>query len=92
MIQPRPWHGRHAVVTGASRGIGDTDLFREAAERVVRTTGRSDESAREELVRYNPQGRRVRPGEVADAVAGLCLRGCASVTGQCLVVAGGEVM
>ncbi|GBD28166.1 Putative ketoacyl reductase [bacterium HR31] len=80
------------TVNAVCPGFVDTDLFREAVERVVRTTGRSAESAQEELVRYNPQGRLVRPEEVADAVAWLCLPGSASVTGQCLVVAGGEVM
>lgn len=80
------------TVNAVCPGFVDTDLFREAVERVVRATGRSAESAREELVRYNPQGRLVRPEEVADAVAWLCLPGSASVTGQCLGVAGGEVM
>lgn len=80
------------TVNAVCPGFVDTDLFREAVERVVRATGKSPEQAREELVRYNPQGRLVRPEEVAEAVGWLCLPGSGSVTGQCVVVAGGEVM
>lgn len=80
------------TVNAVCPGFVDTDLFQQAVERVVRTTGKSPEEAREALVRHNPQGRLVRPEEVAEAVAWLCLPGSISVTGQRLVVAGGEVM
>jgi NAD(P)-dependent dehydrogenase (short-subunit alcohol dehydrogenase family) len=43
------------------------------------------------LIRYNPQGRLVRPDEVAEAVAFLCQDAAAAMTGQAIVVAGGEV-
>jgi NAD(P)-dependent dehydrogenase (short-subunit alcohol dehydrogenase family) len=34
----------------------------------------------------------IQPWEVAEAVAWLCLPGSASITGQSIAVAGGEVM
>jgi len=45
-----------------------------------------------ELVKDNPQGRLVKPQEVADAVLWLCGPGAAAITGQAVAVAGGEVM
>lgn len=80
------------TVNAVCPGFVDTDLFQQAVERVVRTTGKTPEEAREALVGYNPQGRLVRPEEVAEAVGWLCLPASASITGQCVVVAGGEVM
>ena len=59
---------------------------------IVAKTGRTAEQALAELVRHNPQARLVQPDEVAQAVAWLCLPGSASVTGQSIVVAGGELM
>ena len=40
----------------------------------------------------NPQGRLVTPQEVADTVLWLASPGSASINGQAIVVAGGEVM
>ena len=49
--------------------------------------------ARAELAKANPQGRLVAPEEVADRGALACLAGRpASINGQAIAVAGGEVM
>ncbi|MEG0142355.1 MAG: SDR family oxidoreductase, partial [Comamonas sp.] len=53
---------------------------------------RSADEALAEFVKSNPQGRLVQPQEVADAVLWLCGKGAASITGQSIAVAGGEVM
>jgi NAD(P)-dependent dehydrogenase (short-subunit alcohol dehydrogenase family) len=42
-------------------------------------------------VKHNPQGRLIDPSEVAAAVLWLCSEEARSVTGQAIVVAGGEV-
>jgi NAD(P)-dependent dehydrogenase (short-subunit alcohol dehydrogenase family) len=55
------------------------------------TTGRDRDAALASLVRHNPQGRLVHPDEVADAVAWLCGSAAGAVTGQSILVAGGEV-
>ena len=55
-------------------------------------TGRSADEARAQLTRFNPQGRLIDPAEVAEAVVWLCLPASRSVTGQAIMVAGGEVM
>lgn len=79
------------TVNAVCPGFTDTDLVQDAIARIRDKTGRSEAEARAELARFNPQGRLVTPQEVANAVLWLCLPDSRSVTGQALVVAGGEV-
>lgn len=72
-------------------GFTDTGMVAEAIEKIRAKTGRSEEQARAELARFNPQGRIIDPEEVASAVLWLCLPESHSVTGQAIAVAGGEV-
>ena len=70
----------------------DTDMTRAAVANIVAKTGRSAADAEMELVRKNPQGRLIRPEEVAATVLWLCAPGAEAITGQAIAVAGGEVM
>ena len=70
----------------------DTDMVRDAIANIARKTGRSAAAARAELVGKNPQGRLIRPEEVAATVLWLCAPGAEAITGQAIAVAGGEVM
>ena len=70
----------------------DTDMTRAAVANIVAKTGRSAVDAEMELVRKNPQGRLIRPEEVAATVLWLCAPGAEAITGQAIAVAGGEVM
>jgi 3-hydroxybutyrate dehydrogenase len=70
----------------------DTDMARAAIANIVEKTGRSAEQAEAELVGKNPQGRLIRPDEVAATVLWLCGPGTDAVTGQAIALAGGEVM
>lgn len=79
------------TVNAVCPGFTDTDLVHEAVALIRDKTGRSEDEALAELARFNPQGRLVTPEEVANAVLWLCLPDSRSVTGQALVVAGGEV-
>ena len=79
------------TVNAVCPGSTETDIVQEAVANIVRKTGRSEEQARAELAAGNPQGRLVRPVEVAHAVAMLCLP-AAAMNGQAIAVAGGEVM
>ena len=80
------------TVNAVCPGFTETDLLAEAIGNIVKKTGMSEDAARAELAKSNPQGRLVRPEEVADTVAWLCLPGSAALTGQSIAVAGGEVM
>ncbi|WP_287497018.1 SDR family NAD(P)-dependent oxidoreductase [Pandoraea sp. CB10b_02] len=79
------------TVNAVCPGYTETDIVRDAVANIVAKTGRSEDEARAELAKRNPQGRLVQPQEVADAVLWLCQPGAAAVTGQSLAVAGGEV-
>jgi NAD(P)-dependent dehydrogenase (short-subunit alcohol dehydrogenase family) len=83
---------RNVTVNAVCPGFTDTDLVRTAVANISTKTGRGAQEALAELISHNPQGRLVTPDEVADTVRWLCLRSSASITGQSIVVAGGEVM
>jgi 3-hydroxybutyrate dehydrogenase len=70
----------------------DTEMAQRAIANIVAKTGRSVAEAEAELVRKNPQGRLIRPEEVAATVLWLCAPGAQSITGQAIAIAGGEVM
>lgn len=80
------------TVNAVCPGFTDTDLVRDSIDNIVQKTGRSPEQARAELEKSNPQGRLIEPAEVAEVVGWLCLPTAASITGQSIVIAGGEVM
>ena len=67
-------------------------IVRTAVANITAKTGRGETEALAELVSHNPQRRLVSPEEVADTVRWLCLRSSASITGQSIAIAGGEVM
>ncbi len=79
------------TVNAVCPGYTDTGIVRDAIANISAKTGRSEAEARETLVSFNPQQRLVRPEEVANAVAWLCLPGSESITGQSIAIAGGEV-
>jgi NAD(P)-dependent dehydrogenase (short-subunit alcohol dehydrogenase family) len=71
-------------------GFTDTDIVAESISRVVAKTGRSEAEALAEFTRHNPQGRLVRPEEVARAVLMLCDPAASAINGQAIAVDGGE--
>ena len=83
---------RNITVNAVCPGYTDTDLVRDAAAKISAVTGRKLEDALQAMTKSNPQGRLIQPDEVANAVGWLCMPGSESVTGQSIVVAGGELM
>jgi NAD(P)-dependent dehydrogenase (short-subunit alcohol dehydrogenase family) len=80
------------TVNAVCPGYTDTDIVKETVANIVAKTGRTPEQAQAELAARNPQKRLIRPEEVANAVAWLCLPGSEAITGQAIAVAGGEVV
>lgn len=80
------------TVNAVCPGYVETEMTVETIRNIIAKTGRSEADARAELVKSNPQGRLIQPEEVALTVAFLALPSSASITGQAIAVAGGEVM
>jgi len=80
------------TVNAVCPGYVETEIVQEAIANIVAKTGRSVDEARASLTERNPQKRLIQPEEVGEAVAWLCLPASASITGQAIPVAGGEVM
>jgi NAD(P)-dependent dehydrogenase (short-subunit alcohol dehydrogenase family) len=80
------------TVNAVCPGYTDTPLVARSIERIVEKTGRTVDEAKAALTSSNPQGRLITPDEVAAAVRWLVSPDASSVTGQAIVIAGGEVM
>ncbi|HEY0294564.1 MAG TPA: SDR family NAD(P)-dependent oxidoreductase [Bordetella sp.] len=80
------------TVNAVCPGYTETDIVRGAVANIVQKTGMSEDQARANLAERNPQGKLVRPEEVADAVAWLALPSAGAVNGQSIAIDGGEVM
>lgn len=80
------------TVNALCPGYCDTDLISDSAARVAEKTGKTVEEIKQGFAEANPQGRLIRPEEVAAAALWLCGPESDSITGQAIAVAGGEVM
>jgi NAD(P)-dependent dehydrogenase (short-subunit alcohol dehydrogenase family) len=67
-------------------------MTRASIDRIVKTTGRTPESARSALERMSPQARLIEPDEVAAAALFLASPDAHGINGQTLSVDGGEFM
>jgi NAD(P)-dependent dehydrogenase (short-subunit alcohol dehydrogenase family) len=82
---------RPITVNAVCPGYVNTDIVRNAIANIRAKTGRSESEALAALVATNPQRRLIEPEEVAHAVMWLCRPGAESITGQSIVLSGGEV-
>ena len=80
------------TVNAVCPGYTETDIVKDAVANIVSKTGKTEEQAKADLVKANPQKRLVQPAEVANAVAWLCSPLASAMNGQSLAVAGGELM
>ena len=78
------------TVNAVCPGYADTDMATASIDNVAAKTGKSREDTLAAMIKDNPQGRLIAPEEVAAAVLYLCGPGSDAVTGQSLLVNGGE--
>jgi NAD(P)-dependent dehydrogenase (short-subunit alcohol dehydrogenase family) len=79
------------TVNAICPGYVDTEIISSAVGKLSERTQRSREDALATFTAVNPQGRLVKPEEVASAVLWLASEEAAAVNGIALPVAGGEV-
>ncbi len=83
--------GAGVTVNAVCPGYTDTDIIRDAVQTIVAKTARSEAEALRQFTASNPQGRLVRPEEVAAAVLWLASDEAAAVNGQAIAINGGEI-
>ncbi|MCZ8181416.1 MAG: SDR family NAD(P)-dependent oxidoreductase [Beijerinckiaceae bacterium] len=82
---------RHGITVNAvSPGFTDTDLVAGAVDRLQDKGGLDRDAAKAKLAAENPLGRLIRPEEVAASVLFLAGDGATALTGQSLLINGGE--
>ncbi len=79
------------TVNAVCPGYTDTDVIAAAVRTISKSSGRTESEALANFTATNPQGRLVKPEEVADAVLWLASEEAVAVNGIALPIAGGEV-
>ena len=79
------------TVNAVCPGYTNTDIAANAVSNIVAKTGKTSGEALQSLTSHNPQRRLIEPEEVANAVTWLCQKQSASITGQSIAIAGGEI-
>lgn len=78
------------TVNAVCPGYTDTDMVAGSLTTIAAKTGKSREEALAELTKDNPQHRLITPEEVAAAVLNLCGPQSRGITGQSVLINGGE--
>ena len=83
---------KHGITVNAvCPGYTDTDMTEQGVRELMEAKKISRDEARAMITRVIPRGVMTSPQEVASAVLWLCTPGASGVTGQALVVSGGEI-
>lgn len=83
---------RGVRVNAVAPGIVDTDLLAASNEAIGRMRGQSADDVRRSREAAVPLGRAATPDDIAAAVAFLASEDASYITGECLHVAGGQLM
>lgn len=82
---------RGVTVNAVCPGYTATDLVTNSIAKITARSGRTASEAQSAMLANNPLQRFIKPEEVAAAVLWLCDDGAASVTGQTVIIDGGEL-
>ncbi|MAZ16659.1 SDR family NAD(P)-dependent oxidoreductase [Oricola sp.] len=77
------------TVNAICPGYTETPMLTHTIENIMEKTGRTREEAEAPILSTNPQGRFIKPEEVAATALWLCSSGAASVNGQAIEMSGG---
>lgn len=84
---------KQVTVNAVSPGWTDTDMMTATVDRIVKTTGRSNDEARAAIEQMNPMGRAIKPAEVAEVVHFLASSAAAAaITGADYAIDAGETV
>lgn len=83
---------KQVTVNAVCPGWTETSMLDRAADAISRTTGRTDQQAKQTLADMNPMGRVIQPDEVAALCAFLASPAAAAVTGASYAIDAGEVV
>ena len=80
------------TVNAVCPGFTRTPLVEQAVQKIVDRTGKTTDEVLAHYTADNPQGRLIEPEEVAALVFYLASADARGITGQALILAGGEIM
>jgi len=83
---------RQITVNALCPGWVETDMARDGFRRIGRLSGKTEEDGRQAAAKMAPLGRVLDPSEVAGLAAYIASDDAKSITGQALVIDGGQVM
>jgi NAD(P)-dependent dehydrogenase (short-subunit alcohol dehydrogenase family) len=79
------------TVNAVCPGYTDTDMTERGVQELMEAKKISRDEARAMILRVIPRGAMTTPGEVASTVVWLCGSDASGITGQAIVVSGGEI-
>jgi NAD(P)-dependent dehydrogenase (short-subunit alcohol dehydrogenase family) len=79
------------TVNAVCPGFTDTPLLDASVAAIAAKTRRSADDARAQLAKDNAHQRLIKPDEIAQAVVYLCSPAAASINGQAIAIAGGQI-
>ncbi|MCZ4273252.1 SDR family NAD(P)-dependent oxidoreductase [Maritalea porphyrae] len=79
------------TVNALCPGFLNTEMTDRSVATIIEKTGMSEDEARANLSKNNPQGRLIEPAEVSAAALWLCGDGSDGISGQAISISGGEI-